>query len=72
MEFLIAMTITVPDCTPADVVVDTTSREAKLTRDGHLVRLWAPPGEPDRRRTLGLSRAHDAANMVAVLESLPP
>jgi muconolactone delta-isomerase len=75
IEFLIAMTITVPEGTPADLVDDTVSREAQrareLARDGRLVRLWALPGEPDRRRTLGLWRAHDAADMVAVLESLP-
>jgi muconolactone delta-isomerase len=69
------MTITVPEGTPARVVNDTTAREAKraheLAGHGNLVRLWALPGEPDRRRTLGLWRARDAADMVAVLESLP-
>jgi muconolactone delta-isomerase len=74
-EFLIVMAITVPECTPAHVVEDTTAREAKRARElagqGHLVRLWALPGKPGCRRTLGLWRAHDAANMVAILESLP-
>lgn len=73
-EFLITMTITVPEGTPAHIVDDTTAREAKRARElagDHLVRLWTLPAEPDRRRTLGLWRAHDAANMVAVLESLP-
>jgi len=74
-EFLIAMTITVSKGIRERVVDDAMSRQAQrgheLARDGHLVRLWDLPGEPDRRRTLGLWRARDAANMVAVLESLP-
>jgi muconolactone delta-isomerase len=74
-EFLIAMTITVPEGTTARVVDDTAAREAKRARElagqGHLARLWALPGEPDRRRTLGLWHARDAADMVAILESLP-
>ena len=73
-EFLITMTITVPEGTPAHIVNDTTAREAKRARElagHHLVRLWTLPTEPDRRRTLGLWRAHDAPNLVAILESLP-
>src|SRR5262245_39539260 len=62
-EFLIAMTITVPEGTTARVVDDTAAREAKRARElagqGHLARLWALPGEPDRRRTLGLWHARD-------------
>jgi muconolactone delta-isomerase len=74
-EFLVAMTITVPEGTPAQTVDDTTAREAlrarELATQGHLLRLWAMPGLPDRRRTLGLWAARHAADMIAVLESLP-
>jgi muconolactone delta-isomerase len=74
-EFLIAMAITVPPGTPAAVADDTMAREAlharELAGQGHLLRLWAIPGQPDRPRTLGLWRARDAAEMAAVVEALP-
>ncbi|OBJ53391.1 muconolactone Delta-isomerase family protein [Mycobacterium sp. 1423905.2] len=74
-EFLITMTITVPPDTPDDVVQDTTQREAGRARDlagrGHLVRLWALPTGPDGRRSLGLWRARDPGELMAILESLP-
>ena len=74
-EFLIAMMITVPPGTPAAVADDTRAREALRARElagqGHLLRLWALPGKPDRGRTLGLWRARDAAEMAAVVEALP-
>jgi muconolactone delta-isomerase len=74
-EFLIAMTITVPQGTPAAVVDDTMAAEARCARElagqGHLLRLWALPGTPGVRHTLGLWRAHDAAEMAAVVEALP-
>ena len=74
-EFLIAMTITVPPGTSAHVVDDTMSREASRARElaaqGHLVRLWALPGSPDSRRTLGLWCAQDAAEMAAIVAALP-
>jgi muconolactone delta-isomerase len=74
-EFLITMTITVPEDTPAQVVHDTMFREAQRARElaaqGHLLRLWALPGRPDSRRTLGLWRARDIADMTDVLELLP-
>ncbi|OSC38736.1 muconolactone Delta-isomerase family protein [Mycobacterium decipiens] len=74
-EFLIAMTITVPPGTPAHVVDDTTAREARrapqLAGRGHLVRLWALPDGPDGQRTLGLWRARDPGELMAILESLP-
>ncbi len=75
MEFLIAMTITVPEGTPAQRVEDMTAREAQRARElaaeGHLLRLWALAGQPERRRTLGLWGARDAADMATVVESLP-
>jgi muconolactone delta-isomerase len=72
MEFLIALTITVPEGTPGGTVDDTKAREAEraheLAEQSHLLRLWTQPGE---WRTLGLWAAQDAAEMQAILESLP-
>ncbi len=74
-EFLITMTVTVPPGTPAHVVDDTTAREGHRARElagrGHLVRLWALPGGPDGPRILGLWRARDPGELMAILESLP-
>lgn len=74
-EFLIATTIMVPPGTPAQVVDDTVAREARrapeLAGRGHLVRLWALPDGPDGQRTLGLWRARDPGELMAILESLP-
>jgi muconolactone delta-isomerase len=72
-EFLTTFTLTIPEGTPARVVDDTDAREAdsarELARQGHLLRLWRlPPGGPS---ALGLWRARDAAEMQAILESLP-
>ena len=65
-------TVTIPEGTPAQAVEDTKAREAErayeLARQGHLLRLWALPGEG---RSLGLWRAQDAAEMQAILKSLP-
>ena len=75
MEFLITMTIAVPEGTPAQTVDDTKAREAQradeLAEQGHLLRLWTPPSGAGEWRTLGLWRAEDAAGMQAILESLP-
>jgi muconolactone delta-isomerase len=72
-EFLTTFTLTIPEGTPARVVDDSDAREAdsarELARQGHLLRLWRlPPGGPS---ALGLWRARDAAEMQAILESLP-
>ena len=54
------------------MVADAEAREAhrahELAGQGHLLRLWRLPGEG---RVLGLYRARDAAEMQAILESLP-
>ena len=75
VEFLISLTITVPEGTPDQTVDDTKAREAQraheLAEQGHLLRLWTPPNQPGQWRTLGLWSAQDAAEMAAVLESLP-
>jgi muconolactone delta-isomerase len=72
VEFLTTFTITVPEGTPDQAVDDTEAREAERARElagqGHLLRLWLLPGEG---RSLGLWRARDAAEMQAILKSLP-
>jgi muconolactone delta-isomerase len=71
-EFLTTFTIAVPRGTPDQVIADTEAREAQRAKElagqGHLLRLWRLPGES---RALGLWRAGDAAEMRAILESLP-
>lgn len=71
-EFLTTFTVTIPEGTPAQTVEDTKAREAEreydLAGQGRLLRLWELPG---RGRSLGLWRARDAAEMKAILKSLP-
>ena len=71
-EFLTAFTVTIPPGTPAQTVEDTKAREAEreyeLAGQGRLLRLWVLPGQG---RSLGLWRARDAADMRAILKSLP-
>jgi muconolactone delta-isomerase len=71
-EFLTTFTVAIPDGTPAQAVEDTKAREAQrayeLAGQGYLLRLWALRGDG---RSLGLWRAQDAADMEAVLRSLP-
>lgn len=71
-EFLTTFTLTVAPGTPGQIIDDARAREAERTRDlagqGHLLRLWALPGDG---RALGLWRAQDAGEMQAILESLP-
>jgi muconolactone delta-isomerase len=72
-EFLTTFTLAIPEGTPRPAVDDMTACEAHSARalagQGHLLRLWRlPPGGPS---ALGLWRAGDAAEMQAILESLP-
>ncbi|MGB6771427.1 MAG: muconolactone Delta-isomerase family protein [Candidatus Dormiibacterota bacterium] len=71
-EFLVTFTLAVPPGTSDQTVQDTKAREAQAAHDlvgqGHLLRLWALPGAG---RTLGLYQGCDAAQMEAVLASLP-
>jgi muconolactone delta-isomerase len=75
VEFLVRLTITVPAGTPTDTVEQLKKREAvrvhELAERGNVVRLWRPPAGPGEWRALGVWRADDAAEMQAVLESLP-
>ena len=71
-EFFVNFTLTIPAHTPADTIAIAIAGEAERTAElagqGHLLRLWALPGEG---RALGLWKAHDTAEMQAILESLP-
>jgi muconolactone delta-isomerase len=74
-EFLTTFISAVPEGTPDQAVEDTEAREAQSAKElagqGHLLRLWRMPAESGRGRALGLWRARDAAEMQAILESLP-
>ena len=71
-EFLVTFALAVPPGQADDAERDAIDREARAARDlaeqGHLLRLWALPGEG---RTLGLYQAGDAAQMRAILAALP-
>ncbi len=74
-EFLTTFLVAYPDGTPTQVVNDARADEATRTHElagnGHLIRLWLLPAWPDRSHALGLWRARDAAQMRAILDSLP-
>src|SRR6185437_3209513 len=72
-EFFTRFTLVIPQGTPPAESAERVAGEARRTRElaaeGHLLRLWRlPPGGPG---ALGLWRARDAAEMQAILESLP-
>jgi muconolactone delta-isomerase len=71
-EFLVTFTLDIPAGTPADTVKATKAAEAErageLAEQGHLLRLWALPGQDS---ALGLWKAHDSAEMQTILTSLP-
>jgi len=62
----------VPEGTPRPAVENTEAREAQRVKElagqGQVLRLWALPGAGG---ALGLWRARDAAEMQAILKSLP-
>jgi muconolactone delta-isomerase len=74
-EFFVTFTPAVPDGTPAQDVAEATAgealRAAELAKQGHLVRLWALPGEGGVSSALGRWRASGDAEMQAILEALP-
>jgi muconolactone delta-isomerase len=71
-EFLTTFVIAVPEGTPDRAVEEAEAREAERAKElagqGHLRRLWSLPGHG---RALGLWQAADAAEMQAILRSLP-
>jgi muconolactone delta-isomerase len=73
-EFLTTFTLTVPAGAPDPEVDTTINREAQSARQladqGHLLRLWRLPADGGPS-LLGLWRAQDAAEMQAIVESLP-
>jgi muconolactone delta-isomerase len=75
VEFLTALTLTVPEGTPVQTVDEMKTQEAmrahELADEGRLVRLWTPPDQLGQWRTLGLWSARDEAELKASLESLP-
>ena len=75
VEFLTIFNVSVPSGTPAQTVDDIEARRQnarhELAEAGHLLRLWMLQAEPGESRALGLWRANDAAEMQAILESLP-
>jgi muconolactone delta-isomerase len=75
LEFLTTLTLTVPDGTPVSTVDDTKAQEEARSRElgeaGKLLRLWAVPAPAGGSRALGLWRVEDAAEMQAILKSLP-
>jgi muconolactone delta-isomerase len=71
-EFLSTFTISIPEGTPSGSVKDAEAKEAarakELAQQGHLERLWVLPGP---KRSLGLWQARDAADIEAIVKSLP-
>jgi muconolactone delta-isomerase len=71
-EFFTTFALTVPAGTPDQAVAEAEADEAERARElaaqGHLARLWKLPGEG---RALGLWRARGAAEIQAILASLP-
>jgi muconolactone delta-isomerase len=74
-EFFTTFVVTIPDGTPAQAVGEAKAGEARRTRElaeqGHLIRLWLLSAWPDGSHALGLWRSRDAADMRAILDSLP-
>lgn len=72
-EFLVEITVDVPDGHPADDLADRRMAEgiraAELAVAGHLVRLWRPEGPG--WRNLGLWRADHEAHLRAIIATLP-
>jgi muconolactone delta-isomerase len=71
-EFLATFAIPVPEGTPAEVIAGIEADEARrvkgLAEQGYLLRLWRLPGQG---HTLGLWRVQDAAQLQAIVRTLP-
>ena len=75
MEFLVEFEVEVPAGTP-DAEVEQHQRAesaaaAKLSEDGHLVRLWRRPLAGDATTAIGLYRADSRAALDGLLAALP-
>lgn len=74
-EYLITMTVTVPAEITTTAFDDVARRQARRDQDlaarGNLVRLWALADEGEGPRRIGLCRARDPGDLLAVLDSLP-
>jgi muconolactone delta-isomerase len=75
MEFLVEFEVEVPAGTP-DAEVEQHQRAesaaaAKLSEDGHLVRLWRRPLVGDGTTAIGLYRADSEAELDGLLAALP-
>jgi muconolactone D-isomerase len=75
MEFLVEFEVNVPDDALAGEVEARQSAEARaaarLTDEGHLVRLWKAPTTRGGIRALGLYRADSEAQLGGLLDALP-
>ena len=71
MEFLVAFALDVPAGTPKSEIIDRENAEAaataKLTDDGHLVRVW----KSGAGNVIGLYRAASRSELDAILDALP-
>jgi muconolactone delta-isomerase len=74
-EFFTTFVAAIPDGTPAQAVNDARAGEARRTHElaeqGHLIRLWLLAAWQDGSHALGLWRSQDAAQMRAIVDSLP-
>ena len=72
-EYLITMTIAVPEGTSSAAVDDTKKREAQCARElaARVTSSGAMPTQTGDRRTLGLWNASNAREMDSIVESLP-
>jgi muconolactone delta-isomerase len=74
-EFFTTFVIRIPAGTSAQDIEDTEAREARRARvlaaEGHLLRLWKLAAGDGEARALGLWQARDAAEMQAIVDSLP-
>jgi muconolactone delta-isomerase len=75
MEFLVGFEVNIPAGTEASKIRDLQHAEAsaaaRLSDDGHLVRLWRPHATPGGAGALGLYRADDEAQLDRLLADLP-
>jgi muconolactone delta-isomerase len=75
MEFLVEFEVEVPAGTPHAEVEHHQRAEstaaAKLSEDGHLVRLWRRPLVGDGTTAIGLYRADSQAELDGLLAALP-